>query len=421
MNNLNPSKRLLHRNNWPIRLFLVHIAYLLAQNVFHIVQTRPLYDFIINLSIAVSLFLVSLRNIKFRRYYIDSGFLLCHHLFFIYALIIWTFSVINAEFIETRLKMISQLGGWLLVYSVYAFNVKDFFFSFINVLLKIWMPLFIILLLLRYLEYVKFDSQESYLLLFVFLLLPFLNNSKRFLSYIGMTLLIYASLDARAMIILIIVSMIIFALYKMKFPRMVYVITANCLLFIPILFLLFGVLGNINMISFLSNETNETDTRSFLYLEVEQHIEKHEAYLLGTPGIGYNSSLKDVVHKNMETGEMEYYYEDLKYGRMGSEVGMLNLYQHGGLVFCFLLFMLYFYTVNMTLIFSRNDYCRYIALLLSFRFSFMFIDGLITAFWQSLVLWMLFSICTNKSLLMMSDREITKYFKLSKLKIRELL
>ncbi len=418
MRKLNLPKQLLPRNNWPIRLFLVHIAYLLVQNVFHFVQTRPLFDFTINLCFAVALLFVSIKNLKWRKNKIDKGFIFFHHIFFIYALIIWLISIINAEYSCNRIKVVSQLGGWLLAYSVYAYQTKNFFFSLINVIFKIWLPLIIVLLVIRYWGYTKFDNQELYLIQFIFLFLPFLNYKKRILIYLGISILMFITFDTRAMRVLLVCSLLSFFGYKMGLSKTTYRFIANSCLILPLVFISLAIVADYNIISEVSSEIDEGDTRSFIYKEVNTHIEKYNAYFWGTPGIGYDTTLADVIHKDMDSGELVSYYDDLKFGRMGSEVGILNIYQHGGLSFCILLFLLYVYTVNMALSVSNNYFCRYIVILLSFRFSFMFIDGIITNFGQSLVLWLFYSICSNKLLLKMTDQEIRNYFTTPKLMLR---
>jgi hypothetical protein len=181
-----------------------------------------------------------------------------------------------------------------------------------------------------------------------------------------------------------------------------------------LMLLLFGLAasGVVNVLTDFASSTETVDSRSDIYSEVGKHLAKNNGFIFGTPGKGYEAtSFLELNDYYDDKGNIVSYYDLWKHGRMSTESGILTLTLQGGLVNAFLITIIFFVTINYACRKSHNRYCLYVALLLSIKYMFMYVDGALTYFFQSLIMWIMFAICLSHQYLNLTDEQIESYFK----------
>lgn len=195
---------------------------------------------------------------------------------------------------------------------------------------------------------------------------------------------------------------LVFKVKRIFFTRLFCVI---CLilpffLFIPLLFE-----KNINERSFFEEfqtyaqtktEKGEytTDTRTFLYHEMALDLTRTESWIWGKGAFAHYYSF--------------YFDEDDngRYGRLTSEVLLLNLLMRGGVVYVFFYFLLLAYAVYKGLWKSRNHFVQCIAVSVTGWFFCGFVADLIGCRYYHIMFFILLGCCLSNRFLNMSDEEI---------------
>jgi hypothetical protein len=189
------------------------------------------------------------------------------------------------------------------------------------------------------------------------------------------------------------------------------------LLLSPIIFTFLGVTGTFNVFRisefvakhklFETQNTEEIliDSRTAIFEDVFSEIEKQNAYFLGLGAAGKTpTSLADNLNnvKQMET---------YKNGRSGTESGMLNYFQWGGLLGFFAYFSLFIVASYYGVLKSNNWLCKMIGLWISYKGFFSFIEDRLSFSLATLFLFISIGMCLNRVLREMNDHEIKLFIR----------
>lgn len=171
-----------------------------------------------------------------------------------------------------------------------------------------------------------------------------------------------------------------------KIYRTIYVI---CIIF-PLIFLYLGYTGKFNVFHMedyveTENKENIIDTRSFLYMKVNNTLKERDKQWIGLGGISnywYDFGIDD--------DQVE------KIGRYSTESGVLNMYLYGGWIGAFLFSMLFWISAYYGIFRSNNDICKLLGTFIIFRWIISFVDE--PEIWLCSNLMMFFSmgVCLNK-------------------------
>lgn len=188
---------------------------------------------------------------------------------------------------------------------------------------------------------------------------------------------------------------------------------------VPLLMLLLGYLGAFNFFQHLQEDndgkhteiiTNQDgstkevdvfgDTRTFIYDEVLTSSIIHGHVLWGrTPARGND----------------DYFFESLATDGKGhamrpnerhvNEVGFLNIYTWIGLIGIVLYSLIYLKASAWAVYKSHNNFIRYLGVFVAFRWAMGWIEEINTFFIQSIMIWMMISMCLSEKFRKMTDTE----------------
>lgn len=133
------------------------------------------------------------------------------------------------------------------------------------------------------------------------------------------------------------------------------------------------------------------DSRTFLYNEVTTHLKEHDAILWGTtPGIGYQTSLRYVIYRDMNTGkDNDEAYKALANGRMHSESQLLNYFHWGGLINVTLFaWMMFVFLSKLDFSKDRNRLAVCIYFYLIYRALYTYVEGLQNYMIENISFWL---------------------------------
>lgn len=258
-----------------------------------------------------------------------------------------------------------------------------------------------------------FSHFVSFLFLFL-LALPYVSFKWKVLFIVLGIVSIISNLDNRSnMLNSGIVALVLFVIYippKALVKRMSRALRVF-FMFMPPLLLVLGVLGIFNIFTFgdayseeivvnhADSESSLTkDTRTGIFKDALTAIDDNNAYLWGISAAGlYRTELEDVSDE---------FFEELKMGRMGNEVGILEYLLRGGLIFVVITFLLYYHASKIALRRSNNLFCKSLGLFIAFRWAFLFIESQPALNLANLMDFLIIGICLSPAFRRMNDAEI---------------
>mgnify|MGYP000757895082 FL=1 len=182
--------------------------------------------------------------------------------------------------------------------------------------------------------------------------------------------------------------------------KMMYIV----LVIFPLLFSYLGYVGKFNifnMESYINIPEKETanivDTRTFLYILVQNKLTKDNAVICGE---GLNISYWEDFETNTGIKSLD------DKGRMATESGLLNIYFWGGLFGAFLFSMLFWLSSFYGIFKSQNNFCKLLGIFIIFRWVISFVDEPSAWVSSNIMLYMTMGICLNQDLRKQND----KYF-----------
>ena len=257
----------------------------------------------------------------------------------------------------------------------------------------------------------SFAHNMSFLNVFI-LCIPFIKKKYWVLISIAVLTTILYDLNRRSILINNLIPFFILAL-SYTFIRTVLArrILILSLILTPIILFALGAFGVFNIFKYAEsisdysiNESTRnltTDSRTGIYTDVFSEIHHQKAYLWGLGGNG-----KTLTHL------FEFGYEKIyKYGRPGTESGMLNHIQFGGLLGMFaysLLLIVAAYKASN----SSNDFMRMLSIFIAFKFLYSFLEDEVTNNAQTFYLFLWISMCYNKQFREFSNIQMKRYLNL---------
>ena len=184
------------------------------------------------------------------------------------------------------------------------------------------------------------------------------------------------------------------------------------LISVPLILFTLGLAGTFNVFRYMEGEytyqvSDETrdmfaDSRSGIYNDVFSELRNQDAMIWGLGGNGKtHTSLADLKHYSFD--------EIYVHGRPGTESGMLNYIQYGGL-FGLLLYGLLLIVGAFKAVFqSNNKFMVLIGLYVAFKFLFSFLEDRVGFQPHTFYLFLTIGMCYNVKLREMDDDEMTEY------------
>ncbi|WP_165750058.1 hypothetical protein [Cellulophaga sp. Z1A5H] len=256
---------------------------------------------------------------------------------------------------------------------------------------------------------------------FVLLFYPLLNKQWKLISLSIAIFVIAIDLGARSNVIKFLVPFAIGLTYYFR-SLLVYkllVYTRIALLIAPFILLILGITNIFNifkMSDYIEGEyrvesSNKewagdgdltVDTRTFIYVEVIASALKYDYVLFGrTPARGNESpSFGPAIDKELNRNKNE---------RFGNEVGIANIFTWTGIVGVILNFLIFIKASYLGLKKSKNWVAKIIAIYISFRWSYSWVEDFSRFDLSTLFLWICIAICLSKSFRAMTDNEFKNW------------
>lgn len=236
------------------------------------------------------------------------------------------------------------------------------------------------------------------------------------LTFIVVLFSVFYDLDARSNAIRAIIALLIGFLYYIRTYIFRYLqIIQRYAFYIPFLLFCLAALGIFNIFkidNYFGDYTIQkvdngktrdinlsADTRTFLYEEVLMSSIKNGHILLGrTPARGYEShyftfNLAEQRALGIRQGE-----------RHGTEVSILNIYLHSGLIGVVLYFLIFYQATYLAIFKSRNTYIKLIGLFVIFRWCYGWIEDFNQFDINYAMLWMFIAMCYSVHFRQMTDK-----------------
>ncbi len=189
----------------------------------------------------------------------------------------------------------------------------------------------------------------------------------------------------------------------------------------PFVFLFLGLSGNFNLfeymndkydyeMTFINDKGEEEQTRSLfvdsrtgIYLDVLGGLEEHNAYVYGLGALGRTrTSLADVSDDN---------YQTYRLGRLGSEAGMLDYAQWGGLWGAVLYGLLLIVAAFRATFKSNNGFMQLLGLFVAFKFLHSFLEDKIQFDAHAFYIFLWVGMCYNKTFRNMTNLQMKLYLR----------
>ena len=247
----------------------------------------------------------------------------------------------------------------------------------------------------------------------VFLLcLPFVSKKWRRRLLFAALLIALLDIDRRSILANTFFCMGLGLFATVALKRMVKTGMYLALILLPILFFALGVSGVFNVFQYMESsysyqtERSErdmfVDSRTNIYDDVFSELQDQNAILWGLGGNGKtHTSLTELKNAN--------YGDIYKHGRSGTESGMLNYIQYGGLI-GFIIYGLLLSIGSYRAVFkSNNRLMALIGLYVAFKFLFSFVEDRVGFQPHTFYLFLTIGMCYNVKLREMDDDEMTEY------------
>ncbi len=343
-------------------------------------------------------------------------------LFLIYNLIVLIRGIVDVQTSQDY-KVLLQSG---LVTSLFLPLVIQFgaFKNSIIIMLKTFLTFGVLLCSLMYFMPVNsgplgFNASISPIV-FILFICPYLIKKYRPIIYFLVIISFFNDFSNRANLLNISISILLLFTYLINTKRLTLLVlklTSVLLLVTPIFFLVLGITGVFNVFKIgkvlpeynlevkKKNATQElfVDSRTSIYLDVFRQLKQDDMIFIGLGGIGKTkTSLTDVKDAD--------YDKIYKEGRRGTESGMLNMIQLGGLIGGLIYFLLLAISSYYAVFKSKNWLCVLLGVWIAYKCLFSFIEDPLTFNISSLFLFFLIGICLNKNFRQYSNKELKELF-----------
>ncbi|NGP75925.1 hypothetical protein G3570_04720 [Balneolaceae bacterium YR4-1] len=279
--------------------------------------------------------------------------------------------------------------------------------------LKVFLPLSFVFIPLAFYTNKELFSRIVEPVTYLILFIPYLKNKWKYLIISVALVSVFLVVDYRANLIRIFLSFLILSIYY--FPKIFNLrlikVSRVFLFFLPLIIASSALLFNYNVFNELSQNdslrvTNKhgesenilSDSRTFIYAEVIASVNNSGNWLFGEGASGS-------------------YHSDVFYDRGGgtdgvryaSEVNILNLLLHGGLVGVFIHFMLLFSSSKLFIEQSNNRLCVMFGILFSSKWLMSFIEEFTRFGLNFFFFWLLLGFFSTYYLRRKSDDQLKKF------------
>ncbi len=282
-----------------------------------------------------------------------------------------------------------------------------------------------------FLPFMQLEAPGKFLSPFAFLVIfwPFYERKwKIVVIFFSLAVFVYGSLGARSTAIRFAFALMVsLAFWKIDILSLSVVKKVTSLLAVmPFFFFILGVTGFFNIwkmndylgdkevlvagsYSIAGNSTKsenlKTDTRTFLYEEtISSAIKNHYLFQGRSLARGYDSPAFFYVADHQFAGTQYHKGE-----RQGCEVSILNVFTYMGLIGVCLYGLIFFIAIRNVFKYSNNKCMFIIALNVSFRWAFAWMEDFTRFDLNNLYLWVILSMCYSPYFLQMTDYEFKSW------------
>ena len=278
--------------------------------------------------------------------------------------------------------------------------------------IKYTLPLFILFALL-----ISTDGYGIYLVPVSLLLLfiPLLSIGPVLLLLFSAFLVIISDLGARSNVIRFGIPILLLVIYFLRsfIPNKIIELTRLLLMFAPLIFFILAASGTFNLFKIdkyikgdyvaarrtaagnIEKDKLTDDTRTFLYLEVLQSVQKHNSWLIGrSPARGNESA---TFGSTDMSGRNE---------RLANEVGLLNILMWTGVIGVILYFFIFFRASYLAVSKSSNIFSKMLGIFVAFRWVYAWVEDINSFNINYITLWLMIGFCFSKEFRAMDNEEV---------------
>jgi hypothetical protein len=261
----------------------------------------------------------------------------------------------------------------------------------------------------------------------IILFLPFLKKKHALLIIILAIFSFFSDITIRSNLLNISIAFLIVSTFLWR--KKSWILSAikflrALILLSPILLFILGVTGIFNIFSIgqafseivIKDEKGRSqdvfvDSRTAIYIDVISQLVNDKAIIFGLGGSGKTkTSLTDIANADFDVVYRE--------GRRGTESGMLNYIQWGGIIGGFIYFLLFVKASYLGIYKSNNWLCIMTGLWVAYKGLFSFIEDTQIFSLGTLFLLVPLGMCFNNELRKMNDGEITTFFRVNLFKTK---
>lgn len=309
----------------------------------------------------------------------------------------------------------------LLPISIFAFiynieNIKIAFKTFLFIVL----PFAFIMYGGEFLGMYDFSHAVSPVYLLI-IFSPYLTRKWKIMVFILAFLSFFSDLTVRTNLLNIVVAYLI--VFSFKFRRFQFLQTTfqflrRLLLYSPILFLFLGFTGVFNIFKIgdyfekYEIETNKSgdkqdllvDSRTAIYVDVFSELNDRKAFLFG---LGVNGKTKTSL-TDVSYADYDIIYKE---GRRGTESGMLNYIQWGGLFGLISYYLLFIHASYLALYKSNNWLSKALGVWLAYKCLFSFIEDRLFFGIYAIFIFITIAMCLNNNFRKLNNTEMMLFAK----------
>lgn len=250
----------------------------------------------------------------------------------------------------------------------------------------------------------------SFLNVFI-LCMPFIKKKWSIYIITAVIFIVLLDIDRRSIMVNNVVTFMLVICYPLLKVKIFKRITYYILIILPLTFAYLGYKGEFNIFQFLdktsfflSNDSRSlfVDSRTSIYEDVFGELKKDDSLVYG---LGCNGKTETSLSDLPNT----IYYKIYKFGRPGTESGMLNYIQYGGLIGFILYGLLLVIASYKATFLSNNSFMTSLGLFVAFKFLYSFIEDQIMFNAHSFYIFLWIGMCYNKKFREMSNEQIKKY------------
>lgn len=307
---------------------------------------------------------------------------------------------------------------------LYLMPIVCYYFSYPSNLKRscqIWIR-YALIVFLFLLPIMQLECPAKFLFPFSFFILywPYFNKKGKIICLIAfISVFLFGTMGSRSSVIRFLTSFIfsLFLLCKRFIHKYVFFFISISLILIPIVLFGLGVTGSFNIFkigqyidlnvsvesAYEEGETENlaSDTRTFLYVEALSSAFDNEYWLLG-------NSLSQGYYSKWFANADEVEGRGMRYD---IEVGILNIFTNLGLTGVLIYFSIFLYAIANVFIHSRNKSMYVLAMLISFRWMFSFLEEFMRFDLNMMFLWVEITMCCSPFFLNMNDNQFKNWMK----------